>query len=296
MSTLNNSYKVFLKKLTKEVQARIVEKIDDERIVSFSTVIIGKSNTCGFNVDVFKFRGIEGRGRIEMWLDMWSNVGRPILAVCFWSADISKIDKLVLCKMESFRDDHPTGWEKTSNSWHLTIPLAQKYFEKFLVEPCGSYWLSYYFKDSIIPTNDLSETLVSRVVRRTEWLIMAVLDSLGKKEQNNEDYSKVENRQLVVTHLKRERSKSLLLLAKKRDKYICQVCDFNFEQFYGKIGKNFAEAHHKVSLASLKVNVETKLGDLITVCSNCHRMLHKMEGKRNDYMTLRRLITNKGSE
>ena len=56
----------------------------------------------------------------------------------------------------------------------------------------------------------------------------------------------------------------------------CYVCDFNFENTYGEIGKDFIEVHHRVPLYSkdevVNVNPET---DLICVCSNCHRMLHR---------------------
>jgi len=33
------------------------------------------------------------------------------------------------------------------------------------------------------------------------------------------------------------------------------------------------KAHHKIPLAQLSENTETKLEDLITVCANCHRVL-----------------------
>ncbi|MDB2482292.1 HNH endonuclease [Gammaproteobacteria bacterium] len=55
----------------------------------------------------------------------------------------------------------------------------------------------------------------------------------------------------------------------------CEVCNFNFEDFYGKNGHLFIECHHKIPLSTLKPSTVTRLEDLAIVCSNCHRMLHR---------------------
>ncbi|WP_235851995.1 HNH endonuclease [Niallia nealsonii] len=56
----------------------------------------------------------------------------------------------------------------------------------------------------------------------------------------------------------------------------CKVCGFNFEKNYGKRGADFIEIHHLNQLSTLEeetiVNPET---DLIPLCSNCHRMIHR---------------------
>lgn len=65
-----------------------------------------------------------------------------------------------------------------------------------------------------------------------------------------------------------------LCLAKKG--YKCQICNFDFNEVYGSIGKHFIEVHHITPVSSLgagyKIDVEK---DLIPVCANCHAMLHK---------------------
>ena len=56
----------------------------------------------------------------------------------------------------------------------------------------------------------------------------------------------------------------------------CQCCGFDFQEKYGELGKGFIEVHHTVPLASrteeIEVNPET---DLVCLCSNCHRMVHR---------------------
>lgn len=56
----------------------------------------------------------------------------------------------------------------------------------------------------------------------------------------------------------------------------CAVCGFNFEEKYGKLGKNFIHIHHLNPLSEIReeyiVNPER---DLRPVCPNCHAMLHR---------------------
>lgn len=58
--------------------------------------------------------------------------------------------------------------------------------------------------------------------------------------------------------------------------FTCKICGFNFETFYGRLGEEYIEVHHLKPLYTLKEeiipNPET---DMICVCSNCHRMLHR---------------------
>ena len=65
------------------------------------------------------------------------------------------------------------------------------------------------------------------------------------------------------------------------------ACGFDFEATYGEIGKNYIEVHHTKPLYSLEqetiVNPRT---DLVCLCSNCHRMIHR---KRDSILTLEEL-------
>lgn len=69
--------------------------------------------------------------------------------------------------------------------------------------------------------------------------------------------------------------------------YKCSVCGFDFKAVYGDLGEGYTEIHHKKPLHSLdeevEVNPET---DLVPVCSNCHRMLHR---RRDRIMTIEEL-------
>ena len=110
------------------------------------------------------------------------------------------------------------------------------------------------------------------------------------EDEDREVYPQLENRKVVASHLQRERSRLLATECKIRDDYECQVCGLRFEDFYGILGRGFAEAHHIVPLNKLRGTVKTRLEDLLTVCANCHRMLHRMEGKPSDVVKLRQLV------
>ncbi len=90
-----------------------------------------------------------------------------------------------------------------------------------------------------------------------------------------EAFMVVEGRRKLRLHLVRERSSKLINQFKNSlESYACSICGFDFEKVYGEIGQNFIEAHHKVPLASTGPT-KTRIEDLIPVCSNCHRMLHR---------------------
>ncbi|QTD38210.1 HNH endonuclease [Polaribacter batillariae] len=56
----------------------------------------------------------------------------------------------------------------------------------------------------------------------------------------------------------------------------CQVCNFNFEEKFGVLGKKFIHFHHKIDIATIGNEYSVNpLTDLIPVCPNCHSMLHK---------------------
>ncbi|WP_453993298.1 HNH endonuclease [Bacillus nitroreducens] len=67
----------------------------------------------------------------------------------------------------------------------------------------------------------------------------------------------------------------------------CAVCDFKFEEVYGELGKDFIEIHHVKPLSTLggAIEIDAK-NDLVPVCPNCHRMLHR---KRDKVLSVREL-------
>ena len=95
-------------------------------------------------------------------------------------------------------------------------------------------------------------------------------------------YTAKEGRLLYELHRTRERDQRLVQEAKQafqaqHGDLHCEICGFSFAQVYGDIGEGFIEAHHKKPLNQLEPGEETQTSDLVMLCSNCHRMIHRAD-------------------
>lgn len=89
-----------------------------------------------------------------------------------------------------------------------------------------------------------------------------------------------EGREMYRLHRSHERNARVVQLKKEQalgqhGRLNCEVCGLDFETEYGAVGRGFIECHHIVPVASLGAHSATRLDDLVLVCSNCHRMLHR---------------------
>lgn len=79
-----------------------------------------------------------------------------------------------------------------------------------------------------------------------------------------------------ITQTKYERNPFARKACVEHYGFSCAVCDFNFEQVYGNLGKNFIHVHHLIQVAKIgKKHTVNPIKDLRPVCPNCHAMLHK---------------------
>ncbi|WP_438435624.1 HNH endonuclease [Klebsiella pneumoniae] len=81
-------------------------------------------------------------------------------------------------------------------------------------------------------------------------------------------------------HIQRERNSKIVkekkrITLKEKGHLKCEVCNFDFFEFYGEDGYGFCEVHHLIPLHKSDGVIITKLSDLAIVCSNCHRIIHK---------------------
>lgn len=74
------------------------------------------------------------------------------------------------------------------------------------------------------------------------------------------------------------RDKALVSKAKKYHGYVCMGCGFDFEAFYGPLGRQYIECHHIDPLSGRDgKNMPTTIDELAMLCSNCHRMVHRKQ-------------------
>ena len=100
------------------------------------------------------------------------------------------------------------------------------------------------------------------------------------EEYTQEDDEFSEGKFYLKQHLVRERNTKLIATSKrlfkeKHGRLYCQVCGFDFENTYGKLGEDFIEAHHIKPVSEMQEGETTKTEDIIMVCSNCHSMIHR---------------------
>lgn len=74
--------------------------------------------------------------------------------------------------------------------------------------------------------------------------------------------------------------------------YNCQVCGFNFEDFYGDLGSGYIEVHHLKPLSEKNEDSTTSVEDVSVVCANCHRILHHKGTNSLTISELKKVIAN----
>ncbi|OZD05113.1 HNH endonuclease [Rhodococcus sp. 06-235-1A] len=96
---------------------------------------------------------------------------------------------------------------------------------------------------------------------------------------DDEDDSAPEGRLLQRQHFVRERDRKLRRkkidnFLETHDRVACEVCGFDPEAVYGERGREYTEVHHVLPL-HVSGETRTKMSDLVLLCANCHRMIHR---------------------
>jgi 5-methylcytosine-specific restriction protein A len=99
-----------------------------------------------------------------------------------------------------------------------------------------------------------------------------------------------EGRVLQRMHLRRERDPALrkkvvAAYKRKHGAVRCEACGFDFRAVYGERGADYIECHHRLPL-HVSGPVRTTPEDLVLLCSNCHRMIHRT----NPWLTFEQLV------
>jgi 5-methylcytosine-specific restriction endonuclease McrA len=255
------------------------------------------TNTDGWTVKI----GSLGKGQpeLQIWYDRFSGYEERKLYACFFSNNRKNIKNLIKriskemypIRNVSNRDIVETEIKKKDSFMFLQERLGRHEFNAPILEEYESGDTFFGIFDPTRDTADeINQNFCNRAVAFFEDVARA-MSTAGISDEQHEVYPRHENRQQVRSHVQRERNRLLANDRKVMDKYTCQVCGMRFENVYGKeLGRDYAEAHHLVPLHMLKGVVKTSLDDLRTVCANCHRMLHRMEGKREDITVLQKIV------
>lgn len=84
----------------------------------------------------------------------------------------------------------------------------------------------------------------------------------------------LEQTRLLLERDRRIRDKAVRAFRKQHGQVACEACSFDFGKIYGPHGEDYIECHHRIPL-SQSGETTTRIEDLILLCSNCHRMIHR---------------------
>jgi len=150
--------------------------------------------------------------------------------------------------------------------------IENEYLEEVLESKKNNYWR--------FGVREISETIYKKILSKANLRDYFVI--LPKDTEELESYDFLDGERKVRFSSYYERNQFYRNKAIKIHGLTCMVCGFNFEKFYGEIGKGYINVHHNKPISKsgpTKINPEM---DMSVLCSNCHAMLH-----RNKCITLK---------
>jgi len=127
-------------------------------------------------------------------------------------------------------------------------------------------------------SRDTSLALQVRSRRRPTPHSVVLLEALlsSAVEKSAQVLLAKEGKQRQMTLSKRERDPRVRAVALAQRGQICEICGFDFVTTYGEFARMCVEVHHLTPLASSgRRGTRTTVDDLLVVCPNCHRALHR---------------------
>lgn len=136
--------------------------------------------------------------------------------------------------------------------------------------------VSVYYDAANLPSNKAITADLIKMLQLYKLLITEDANG-GDLSEGAPPEILLEDASKLRMHMRIERNASLAKKVKSILGYSCQVCQMNFEDVYGEVGKDYIEAHHIQPLASVKGQVLKRdpAKDFAVLCANCHRMIHR---------------------
>jgi hypothetical protein len=162
------------------------------------------------------------------------------------------------------------------------LATQQEPIDVFLKDPRGSrseggeplnwvYWGRFTAESSSTSKTDISryDTGGRQIIRVIVLKPASPIAPIGKEEF-------VEGACGQVTHDRRERSKEARDACIRIHGYTCAVCNMNFRDRYGEIGRELIHVHHISPISEMagEYKIDPR-HHLVPVCPNCHAMLHR---------------------
>lgn len=201
-------------------------------------------------------------------------------------------DPLARAHPELTLDERTKKYRNSTSKWANSVQWARQhlvdngvlYRARTGPNPQHGYWI-------LTPNGEkeanaiVGESRRSSVEIELESQVAADLESARSEETFEEGATSAK---LVAYY---ERNPKIRASAIRLHGTTCKACGFNFEQTYGARGKDFIEVHHLVPISTYieatGINPES---DLTVLCSNCHRIVHRIKDNPLSLEQLKELI------
>jgi len=168
--------------------------------------------------------------------------------------------------------------EKQVSSYALEVD--HKNFEQVGNLDDGPHVISFHV-EAMTPESSIEHGLLndkeSALLELASSIIFALLPRPTNSYSNPEEvigFPEGATTQVLVNKYERDpRNRSAAIAAHG---YLCLACGFDFEKVYGDLGRDFIIVHHVVPVSLIGPDyVINPSRDLVTLCANCHAMIHR---------------------
>ena len=160
-------------------------------------------------------------------------------------------------------------------------------------------------RDGLHKITDKGEKYLLENINNFTFILDNNFNEIQRKDVIEKDYSNliIEEGFTKFSQIKtKSRSRKLVIIAKEHysqnGKIYCSACNFNFENFYGEVGKGYIEIHHLKPIFAKEENFEQSVSEAISgvvpVCANCHKIIHRKNDQLLSIPSLQELIRVNG--
>jgi 5-methylcytosine-specific restriction protein A len=162
--------------------------------------------------------------------------------------------KSVSAKLATFADIDPS---RRASSKVASDDLDREVWDRFASDPAA----------------------LATLAEKIEFLASARAPEIESPVDGEDDIA--EGRIVLREHRLQEQNRKLIAqkmreVVDTKGRIRCEICRFDFKKTYGPRGAGFFEVHHLVPLASPAPRTDST-DDLLVVCANCHRVIHRSE-------------------
>lgn len=175
--------------------------------------------------------------------------------------------------------------------WYATITDYEEFSSPVNAKTEDSYYeiptATNYWRNAVRPINAaIFNAVTNRVTRKKTRLGELELDDVSGSLTSLVEGD--QKQRYVTTY---ERNPDLRRQAIAIHGNSCMGCGFNFHDFYGDHGKDYIHVHHVKPVAESGVREVDPVSELITLCANCHAMVHRRKASTLSLLDLRNLLT-----